>query len=88
MNDERTILIVGGSLGGLTAAFELEHRLGERARVAVLDNHKRLVFIPSSPARGRTGSRSLSKMLHLENALRTRESALRRRTTTPDYECV
>jgi sulfide:quinone oxidoreductase len=41
------IVIVGGSFAGLTAAYELKRRLGNRVRVTVIDKNDQFVFIPS-----------------------------------------
>lgn len=41
------VVILGGSFAGLTAAYELKHALGARARVTVLDKNDRFLFIPS-----------------------------------------
>ncbi|MDA8169050.1 MAG: FAD-dependent oxidoreductase [Nitrospiraceae bacterium] len=43
------IVVIGGSFGGLTAAFELKRLLGERAGVTVLGDDERFVFLPSLP---------------------------------------
>ena len=43
------IVIVGGSFGGLTAAFELQRLLKNRHSIAVLSNSPKFVFIPSLP---------------------------------------
>lgn len=43
------ILVVGGSFGGLTAAFELEKRLGSAHSVTLLSNNAQFVFSPSLP---------------------------------------
>jgi sulfide:quinone oxidoreductase len=40
-------VILGGNFAGLTAAYELQRRLGSRARVMVIDKHEQFVFIPS-----------------------------------------
>ncbi len=48
MADQNTKrVVVGGSFAGLTAAYELKHELGDRARVTVIDRNDRFVFIPS-----------------------------------------
>jgi len=47
MTNTKTILIIGGSFAGLTAAFELKRRLGDSARIIVLDKTDKFVFIPS-----------------------------------------
>lgn len=43
------IVIIGGSFGGLTAAFELKRLLGRKAEVTVLCDDDKFVFIPSLP---------------------------------------
>lgn len=43
------IVILGGSFGGLTAAFELRRSLGEKAEITLLCNQDKFVFVPSLP---------------------------------------
>jgi len=43
------IIILGGSFGGLTAAFELKRLLGKKAEVSVVSDDDRFVFLPSLP---------------------------------------
>jgi sulfide:quinone oxidoreductase len=43
------VLVVGGSFGGLTAAFELQKRLGSAHTITLLSNSSQFVFIPSLP---------------------------------------
>jgi len=43
------ILIIGGSFGGLTTAFELRRHLGRKAEIAVLSDTERFTFLPSLP---------------------------------------
>jgi sulfide:quinone oxidoreductase len=43
------ILVIGGSFGGLTAAFELRRRLGKERHITVICDQERFVFIPSLP---------------------------------------
>jgi sulfide:quinone oxidoreductase len=43
------IVVLGGSFGGLTAAFELRRLLGKKAEVTVLSDDDKFVFIPSLP---------------------------------------
>jgi len=43
------IVVLGGSFGGLTAAFELKRLLGGKADVTVLCDDDKFVFIPSLP---------------------------------------
>lgn len=45
----KKILILGGSFGGLTAAFEVKRRLGAQAEVTVVGKEDRFVFLPSLP---------------------------------------
>jgi len=43
------IVILGGSFGGLTAAFELKRLLGGKASITILSNTDKFVFVPSLP---------------------------------------
>jgi sulfide:quinone oxidoreductase len=43
------IVVLGGSFGGLTAAFELKRMLGKGADVTVLCDDDKFVFVPSLP---------------------------------------
>jgi sulfide:quinone oxidoreductase len=43
------IVVLGGSFGGLTAAFELKRLLGKKGEVTVLCDDDKFVFIPSLP---------------------------------------
>ncbi|MFZ6006331.1 MAG: NAD(P)/FAD-dependent oxidoreductase [Nitrospirota bacterium] len=43
------IVILGGSFGGLTAAFELKRLLGKEAEITVVSDDDRFVFLPSLP---------------------------------------
>jgi sulfide:quinone oxidoreductase len=43
------IVVLGGSFGGLTAAFELKRLLGRSAEVTVVSDDDRFVFLPSLP---------------------------------------
>ena len=43
------IAIIGGSFGGLTAAFEIKRLLGRKAEITVISDSDRFVFIPSLP---------------------------------------
>jgi sulfide:quinone oxidoreductase len=43
------IVVLGGSFGGLTAAFELKRLLGRKADVTVVSGEDRFVFLPSLP---------------------------------------
>jgi sulfide:quinone oxidoreductase len=42
-----TILILGGNFGGMTSAFELRRKLGNKARVIVVSKQEEFVYIPS-----------------------------------------
>ncbi len=46
-NGKKNIVIVGGSFAGLTAAYELKRKLGDRHNVTVVDKNGRFTFIPS-----------------------------------------
>ena len=43
------IVVLGGSFGGLTAAFELRRLLGRKANITVVSGEDRFVFLPSLP---------------------------------------
>ncbi|NJD56650.1 MAG: NAD(P)/FAD-dependent oxidoreductase [Nitrospirae bacterium] len=43
------IVVLGGSFGGLTAAFEIKRLLGAQADVTVISGDNRFVFLPSLP---------------------------------------
>lgn len=43
------IVIIGGSFGGLTSAFELKRLLGKKADITLLCDQDKFVFIPSLP---------------------------------------
>jgi sulfide:quinone oxidoreductase len=43
------IVVLGGSFGGLTAAFEIKRMLGKKADVTVVSDDDKFVFIPSLP---------------------------------------
>ncbi|HUI44575.1 MAG TPA: FAD-dependent oxidoreductase [Nitrospirota bacterium] len=43
------LVVLGGSFGGLTAAFELKRFLGKKADVTVVSDDERFVFLPSLP---------------------------------------
>lgn len=43
------IIVLGGSFGGLTAAFELRRLLGKKAEITVVSDENRFVFMPSLP---------------------------------------
>lgn len=43
------IVVLGGSFGGLTAAFELKRLLGSKADISLLSGQDKFVFVPSLP---------------------------------------
>lgn len=43
----RSVLVIGGSFGGLTAAFEIKRKLKEKVSVRVIARQEEFVFIPS-----------------------------------------
>jgi sulfide:quinone oxidoreductase len=43
------IVVLGGSFGGLTAAFELKRLLGKKAEITLLSDNDKFIFIPSLP---------------------------------------
>jgi sulfide:quinone oxidoreductase len=45
----KRIVVLGGSFGGLTAAFELKRLLGREAEITVVGDDDRFVFLPSLP---------------------------------------
>jgi len=45
----KRIVVLGGSFGGLTAAFELKRLLGREAEITVVSDDERFVFLPSLP---------------------------------------
>ncbi|MHB8191294.1 MAG: NAD(P)/FAD-dependent oxidoreductase [Ferrimicrobium sp.] len=48
MSGPVNIVIIGGSFGGLTAAYELRRRLGpERASITLISKERRFTFVPS-----------------------------------------
>lgn len=56
------VLIIGGSFGGLTTAYELRRRLGpEKAAITLVSKEPRFVFVPSLPWVA-MGSRSLGQI--------------------------
>ncbi len=44
-----SIVVLGGSFGGLTAAFELKRLLGKEVEVTVISEDNKFVFLPSLP---------------------------------------
>lgn len=56
------VVIIGGSFGGLTAAYELRRHLGpEKASITLISKSPRFVFVPSLPWVA-MGSRSLDQI--------------------------
>lgn len=47
MSDHRTVLVLGGGVGGLVAATELRKRLGRRHRVVLVEREREHLFAPS-----------------------------------------
>lgn len=43
------IVVIGGSFGGLTAAFELRRLLGKKAEITLISDFDKFVFVPSLP---------------------------------------
>ncbi len=43
------IVVLGGSFGGLTSAFELRRYLGKKAEITVISDLDKFVFVPSLP---------------------------------------
>ena len=43
----KTILVLGGNFGGMTSAFELKRKLGDKVQVIVLSRQREFVYIPS-----------------------------------------
>lgn len=44
-----SIVIIGGSFGGLTAALHLKRKLDGKHRVTVISDNEQFVFMPSIP---------------------------------------
>ncbi len=49
VNSMARIVIIGGSFGGLTAAFELKRLLGKKAEITLVSDLDKFVFVPSLP---------------------------------------
>lgn len=45
----KSIVVLGGSFGGLTAALEIRRRLGKRVEITLISREDRFVFLPSLP---------------------------------------
>lgn len=46
---QHRIVIVGGSFGGVNAAYQLRRKLGDRADLTVISTEPEFTFIPSLP---------------------------------------
>lgn len=46
---DRTVLVLGGGIGGVAAASLLKEKVGDRARVRLVERKKRFAFPPSFP---------------------------------------
>jgi len=44
-----TIVVVGGGVGGLSAAFELKDELGDRHDIVLVSDQEHFEFTPSNP---------------------------------------
>lgn len=49
MTQSKTVLVLGGGVGGIVAARELRKRLARRHRVVLIDRERQHVFAPSIP---------------------------------------
>ncbi len=47
--DHKKIVIIGGSFGGINAAYALRRRLGDRAEITVISKDPEFTFLPSLP---------------------------------------
>lgn len=43
------IVVLGGGIGGLTAAFELKDELGSKHEIVLVSDQKHFEFTPSNP---------------------------------------
>ena len=64
------IVILGGSFGGLTAAFELRRLLGKEVEVTVISEDNKFVFLPSLPWLIMGWRRPVDITLHIADILR------------------
>jgi sulfide:quinone oxidoreductase len=64
------IIVLGGSFGGLTAAFELKRLLGNKADVTLLCGQDKFVFVPSLPWVAMGWRRAEDITLSLDNILK------------------
>jgi sulfide:quinone oxidoreductase len=67
------IVIIGGSFGGLTSAFELKRLLGNKADITLICNQDKFVFIPSLPWLSMGWRRPEDITLPLEKILRPKD---------------
>ncbi len=83
MSARARIVIVGGSFGGLTAAYELRRRLSpERAEITLLAKDERFSFVPSFPWVA-VGRRSLEQIsFPLAQPLANKQVAFAQETVT------
>jgi len=44
-----TIVVLGGGIGGLSAAFELKDELGEQHEIVLVSDREYFEFTPSNP---------------------------------------
>ena len=44
-----TIVVLGGGIGGLSAAFELKDELGEKHEIVLVSDQQHFEFTPSNP---------------------------------------
>ena len=49
MSAKKRIVIVGGSFGGINAAYALRRKLRERAEITLISREAEFTFIPSLP---------------------------------------
>lgn len=47
---EHRVVVVGGSFGGVNAAYQLRRKLGDRADVTLISAEADFIFIPSLPS--------------------------------------
>jgi len=83
MSSRARIVVLGGSFGGLTTAYELRRRLGpERAAITIISKDERFTFVPSLTWVA-IGSRTLPQIsFELAPALARRQVAFAHETVT------
>jgi len=47
--NRKRVVIIGGSFGGINAAYELRRRLGDRVEITVISRERAFTFLPSLP---------------------------------------